>query len=104
MDRGRLVALGTRDELVAKIGAREQVDLEFPHDAPPDAAKLRTALAGLSVTERPNGVAVSVDGVSSLQDVLGRVSKAGITPRTVSLRRPDLETVFLALTGRALRD
>jgi linearmycin/streptolysin S transport system ATP-binding protein len=104
LDRGRLVALGTQDELVAKVGAREQVDLEFAAGERPPAAALRAALGGLETTERPNGVRVNVDGVPALQDLLGRLDRASLRPRSVSLRRPDLESVFLALTGRALRD
>jgi hypothetical protein len=43
------------------------------------------------------------DSDRPLEEV-GRLSSAGVTFQTLEVARPDLETVFLALTGRSLLD
>jgi len=104
MDHGRLVAMGTRDELVAKAGGGEQIELSFPPDAVPDGDALRKALDGFGFDSRGDTVTIPVPGTAALQEVLARCGRARIGLRSVTLRSPDLETVFLSLTGRALRD
>lgn len=104
MDHGRLVAVGTRDELVAKSGGGEQIELTFPPDGVPDADALGKALGDYPFDARGDAVTIPVPGSAALQDVLARCGRAGLGLRSVTLRSPDLEAVFLSLTGRALRD
>ena len=51
-----------------------------------------------------DALAVSVRGIDGLKDVLAAAERAKLPAKSVTLRKPDLETVFLSLTGRALRD
>ena len=43
-------------------------------------------------------------GRKALRHVLKALEEAGVEVQSVEVREPDLEAVFLALTGRALRD
>jgi len=105
IDEGRIRAEGTRHELVALIGEKDRVSL---HATGPLAAAA-TALAALaSVTDasvRDGGLEVILDGARRvLPAILETVSGAGVTIRSVEVIEPDLEAVFLQLTGKALRD
>ncbi len=85
MDRGRLLALGTVDELVARHGGRSTVTLE--------RGEVRERIA-------------TMDPLGELTRVLGPggANASGADLTGVRVERPNLETVFLSLTGRSLRD
>jgi ABC-2 type transport system ATP-binding protein len=102
VDHGRVIALGTADELKDQVGS-ERIELTVN-----DAADVETAgrvLAPLAVGEvqtDPGARRVTVpvkSGAASLTDALGRMAAHGVTVRDVALRRPTLDDVFLALTG-----
>lgn len=104
IDHGRLVASGSHRELTARVGERDVVRLVLDGDRGSAAAAL-TAVVGVEtavVTE--DGVDVTVsDARGSLARLLAAVpSEVDVTGVTVD--EPDLEAVFLHLTGRALRD
>jgi ABC-2 type transport system ATP-binding protein len=109
IDEGRLVAEGTRRELVARCSRGERVRVR----AASDARALAAALAPLDgVTVEPadgaaDGGAVDLVGPCA-RSLLGRVvslaEKAGLALERVEVVEPDLEAVFLELTGKALRD
>ncbi len=93
MDHGRLLALDTLDSLVIAHGGASMVaaDLAGP---PPDPSVLPAALDGLHLcfmSERP-------------LEAVSRLAGAGVIFATLNVTRPNLETVFLSLTGRSLRD
>lgn len=104
IDDGRLVAEGTRRELISTVGQRDRVTFE-----------VSGTLEGLTdrVLELP-GVdgATAVDGRLEivLADAAGRLPELiavitnGNLVRGVNVHEPDLEAVFLHLTGKALRD
>jgi ABC-2 type transport system ATP-binding protein len=104
VDHGKLAGVGTREELIATIGAHDHVDLQLGDGVSSEAPAVKAAMAGLGVTAREGALTIPVASAATLQDVLARCSAHGIPLRTVTLRKPDLEAVFLALTGRALRD
>ena len=102
---------GAETMAVMKFGDLEVVGRFSPDEAPktgedmpPDSPAVATALAGLSPVIRDGAIAIPVSDAAALQDILARCSAHRIPLSSVTLRKPDLETVFLALTGRALRD
>jgi ABC-2 type transport system ATP-binding protein len=105
IDHGKLIAEGTRDELVSMVGEGDQVRLS----ATGNLAAAADALAGRSWVRQARAVDGSIDLVvenarSELPAILTDVAAAGATVRSVEVTEPDLEAVFLHLTGRALRD
>jgi ABC-2 type transport system ATP-binding protein len=105
VDVGGLVAEGTRRELVAGIGEQDLVRLEVVGDASAAAAAL-TSVDGVSSADAEDGVVVCLlpAAAATLPRLLAATSEVGVTVTGVEVREPDLEDVFLHLTGRALRD
>ena len=99
MDRGRVVAEGTADELKRRLrGEVVAVQVANPCDLP----TLRAVLADHGtpvIDEAAAGASVSTsDGVRVLAAVAGRLSVSGIGLVHLGLRHPSLDEVFLALT------
>ena len=93
MDHGRILALDTVDNLIRQHAGRSVVTAELA-SPPPAGASLPGTLDGLSLR---------VESDHPLEDV-ARIGQAGVRFSTLRVDRPDLETVFLTLTGRRLRD
>ncbi|HEB63943.1 MAG TPA: ABC transporter ATP-binding protein [Chloroflexi bacterium] len=108
IDQGQLIAEGTLEELIRTTDVRESVVLSL--DAPPeDPAALCAALEALPGVEKaasPDAnLILEVEAANAaLPRLLPRLSALGHRVRRIELREPNLEAVFLHLTGRALRD
>jgi ABC-2 type transport system ATP-binding protein len=104
IDHGRVIARGTADELKAQVGGRR---LEFTvtrADVLADvAARLRPlAVDEPQVDEQTRRLTVPVrGGAEVLAEALRRLDGSAAEIVDVGLRRPDLDDVFLALTGHA---
>lgn len=101
IDHGRIVALGTKDELVrAVFASRSEVVARFENADEGVAAWVKQR-GGLY----DNGTAqFTVDHANEIARLLDAATQAGYELADVSLRKPNLESVFLQLTGRELRD
>jgi len=106
IDRGRVVANDTLQGLYRLMPASNVVAIELENQAAaPPLDRLRT-LPGVASADFERGVlrvAVS-DLTSGAARVLQWLGEGGYAYRHVLTERADLETVFLALTGRTLRD
>lgn len=106
MDLGRLVASGTQNELLALAGGGEEVTLrlESVTEALLERFKTLPHLAGL-VQESPMVVTLNFNGDGGhLKQLIEITTELGHPLTSVDVRRPNLESVFLKLTGKALRD
>jgi ABC-2 type transport system ATP-binding protein len=105
VDEGRIIAEGTRRELVAMVGELDRVSLVATGDLTA-ATRVAQALAGVrQATAQNGGIDLLVeDARSVLPRLLAAVTGDGVTVRSVEVIEPDLESVFLHLTGKALRD
>ncbi|MFD0683882.1 ATP-binding cassette domain-containing protein [Actinomadura fibrosa] len=101
LDHGRLIAEGTADELKRLIPGGH-VSLRFTDDAALGAAlaALGEGFVDPSDDDRLTLQVPSDGGVASLRDLLARLDGAGIEPAGLSVHTPDLDDVFLTLTGR----
>jgi ABC-2 type transport system ATP-binding protein len=97
MDAGRVVACGTIDELTRAHGGHG-LEVEVEGD---DAAIDRAAAA--AGARRAGGV-LHLDVPDAWAPAISAIEGAGAKIKHLGSRRADLETVFLALTGRGLRD
>jgi ABC-2 type transport system ATP-binding protein len=99
LDQGRLVAQGTPDELKRQVPGGH-VRLRFASVHALDAAA--RVLPGAARDEENLALRVPSDGgVRSLQALLGLLTEHSIDAGELSLHTPDLDEVFLALTGHA---
>jgi ABC-2 type transport system ATP-binding protein len=101
MDSGRVIADGTADELKGRVGGeRIEVHLTDPSAAPAAAAALAPMSDDVPVTA-DGTIRVTVSQRSgAVMEAVRRLDQAGITADDVAVRRPTLDDVFLALTGR----
>ncbi|GII90916.1 ABC transporter ATP-binding protein [Sinosporangium siamense] len=108
LDGGRLRAEGTRRELVGLVGEHDQVVFKVEGD-PAHAVPVLEAAPGVGRVQRVEGedgevVAFVADARAAMTELMAAVAAGGVAVRSVEVREPDLEAVFLHLTGRALRD
>jgi ABC-2 type transport system ATP-binding protein len=105
IDAGQVRAEGTRRELVALVGERDSIALSATGNLEAAAAAVR-ALPGVdSASASPNGLEVMApDAGSLLPQLLATVAGVHTQITAVEVREPNLETVFLHLTGKALRE
>jgi ABC-2 type transport system ATP-binding protein len=107
MDQGELIALGTLEELTRIVGERETLVLSLVQEGQNQALSERIqSLEGIEAVSSTDGqVVVNVeDAEKVLADIVSAASELNTNVRTIEIREPNLETVFLHLTGRALRD
>jgi linearmycin/streptolysin S transport system ATP-binding protein len=105
IDLGELKAEGTRRELVALVGEEDNVQLAGTGqlEAAAQAAAELDAVRSASVTD--GGIQLVVHGARTvLPELLQVVTREGVAISAVEVREPNLESVFLHLTGKALRD
>lgn len=105
IDVGRLQAEGTRRELVARTGDLDRVRITGRGELAQAAVTMEALEAVREAAPDVVGVDVTVtDARSHLARLLEAAGRGGMEVTGVEVREPDLEAVFLQLTGRALRD
>jgi ABC-2 type transport system ATP-binding protein len=105
IDHGKLIAEGTRRELTGLVGESDRVALTASGDLPGAASALARVDGVKQATATGDGIDLVVaDARARLAGILTTAATAGATVRSVQVTEPDLEAVFLHLTGRALRD
>jgi ABC-2 type transport system ATP-binding protein len=102
IDHGRIVALDTPGKLIRSLGADNRI--LFNIDRPLDTGRIK-ALRGVDRVEQTSErVIVYGKGETLVGDVVNVLTAAGISFRDLRTEQPTLEDVFLALTGREMRD
>ncbi|MEX2599900.1 MAG: ABC transporter ATP-binding protein, partial [Dehalococcoidia bacterium] len=105
IDGGKLQAEGTRSELVALVGEHDHISLLATGDLAAGAEAAAQVPGVRDASINGEGLDLIVDHArSSLPEIMSGVVAAGLSVRSVEVREPDLEAVFLHLTGKALRD
>jgi len=120
IDHGEIIALGTPGELIQQAGEEDRLIFKVGQaavteetlgrirtsvegvtqaifDPPGEGGEFKTNVSGLLVVSAKRGR-------KALAFILHLAEEAGIQIESVEVREPDLEAVFLHLTGRELRD
>jgi ABC-2 type transport system ATP-binding protein len=101
IDHGHIIAMGTNEELVHNaFASRSQVTARFAGASPEIAAWVERRGGHMIDSAAQFTIANSIEIAGLLEDA----ARDGLELADVSLRRPNLESVFLHLTGRELRD
>jgi ABC-2 type transport system ATP-binding protein len=105
IDEGVIRAEGTRRDLVSLVGQKDSVRLTATGDVP-QACTAAAAVSGVEAASVRDGAidVLTKDAGSVLPGLLAAVGAAGAHVSGVEVVEPNLETVFLHLTGKALRD
>ncbi len=108
IDQGKLIALGTQAELTKMVGQFDTL-LIGVDGATVDGAKLTAALSKVKgvhrVTFESDKLLLQAANANAvLGDVVSQINLAGGEIKSLKVEEPNLEAVFLHLTGRALRD
>jgi ABC-2 type transport system ATP-binding protein len=105
MDHGRVMACGTHEELVRLVGEQTRIDLTLNVEAGRVLEAWQT-VEGVSRVSTENGqITVLVeDSNAVLPRLFEAATRLSARITSVDIREPNLEAVFLHLTGRALRD
>lgn len=107
IDHGDLIALGTQSELTRQVGEYESLELKLGEMD--DAERLAIALRTLEGVVRADVIDDSVTLITPeaeqvLAPAVSLANNRNIKIHSVTIQEPNLEAVFLHLTGRALRD
>jgi ABC-2 type transport system ATP-binding protein len=105
IDEGEIKAEGTRRELVSMLGEHDRVSLAGHGELDRAAVKLAGMKEIDDASARDGGIELIVSNASALlPSILQTATEEGATVTGVEVVEPDLEAVFLRLTGKALRD
>ncbi len=108
IDHGELIAIGSQDELTRTVGQTDTLHIGLE----PNGMDTQALLAGFqkiggveqSDLEENELYVQAQDANTVIGDIVSSIDKAGGRIRSLEVREPNLEAVFLNLTGRALRD
>ena len=105
MDQGRIIAQGTHADLIDQIGGQTRIDLTLNVD-PERVVDGWRGVAGVAEIGVSDGrVTALVDDSNVVLPRLFEIAgQTGARVTSLAIREPDLESVFLKLTGKALRD
>lgn len=105
MDQGKIIASGTQEELVELVKGKTQVSLKLDKMDKDILGRL-VSIKGVAKAELvQDEIVVSGENVDIvLADIIAKVTEHGRRISSIDVRKPNLEAVFLHLTGKALRD
>lgn len=105
IDNGRILAMDTIPGLIARASSRRDLALQGRGICPASVEKLAGAMGNIPWTIDDDTARLCVAGdPHALLNAVRLAGESGIEPTSIRLLAPNLETVFLELTGRALRD
>jgi len=105
MDQGKIIASGTHDELVKIVGELDRIDLTINTESAQVIEQWRATEGVHEVSAEDGDLTLLVDDSNIvLPRLFEAATGAGVRITSVEIQEPNLEAVFLHLTGRALRD
>lgn len=105
MDKGKLIAFGNKDDIKKTIINKEKIEIKLSQVTPvigetikglPSVEKLIIKDRDITIYSKGNG--------ELLADIISITNKAKIKILSINIEEPNLESVFIHLTGKALRD
>lgn len=105
MDKGKIIAQGTKEEIKDMIGVEENIEMELSNVADEFVQKIKADKNIKEYKIQGNEVRIiSKKGKHSLSKVLEYANSSQIKIRKLTSKEPTLNDVFLEITGKELRD
>jgi ABC-2 type transport system ATP-binding protein len=106
IDGGKIVAMGTTQQLKAMVKGSDRIKLEIAGDPAPALAALYGQPYVLEVSQDSDGAILiaTADGAHAMPRVIEQLEKAGSRIQALSIEQTSLEDVFISFTGRRLRE
>lgn len=108
IDKGKLIALGDLNELIQIIGSQDTIEFQFEEtiELSSDLKAILTSRNDISkLYPQENGIKITVsNGNAILSELIQIITELHTPIKNIKIVKPNLESVFLHLTGRALRD
>jgi ABC-2 type transport system ATP-binding protein len=105
MDHGKIIARGTHEELVEIVGELDRIDLTINTESAQVIEQWQVTDGVRQVSAEDGALTLLVDDSNMvLPRLFEAVTGAGVRITSIEIQEPNLEAVFLHLTGRALRD
>jgi ABC-2 type transport system ATP-binding protein len=105
MDHGKVIASGTKEDLKNLMGGDDIVSLQTDKASEGFLKELRGNLKVKNADQKGNSITLMVQkDCDILSDIFEAASRNGVKLKSLDIKTPTLEDVFLYLTGRGLRD
>jgi ABC-2 type transport system ATP-binding protein len=105
MDDGKIIAMGSHDELVKIVGEFDRIDLSINVESARVMEAWKSTKGVNKISAEDGQITLLVeDSNTVLPRLFESAGKADVRISSVRIEEPNLEAVFLHLTGRALRD
>ncbi|NLX87602.1 MAG: ABC transporter ATP-binding protein [Clostridiales bacterium] len=105
MDHGKVIASGTKEDLKNLMGGDDIVSLQTDKASEGFLKELRGSLKVKNADQKGNSITLMVQkDCDILSDIFEAASRNGVKLKSLDIKTPTLEDVFLYLTGRGLRD
>jgi len=102
IDSGKIIAQGTQSELQELVNVKENVQLEFDFLSEDQVASLRKSLSYPMIQKEKTLIIEST--IKELSGIIAACNQLGLMINDIQLQKVNLETIFLSLTGKQLRD
>lgn len=105
MDEGKIIASGTKQELVELVKERTRINIKLDNisDNMPQVFKEITGVLDAAILD-DTVTLFGENGDILLAEIISKVLEEKSKIQSIDIHKPDLEAVFLHLTGKALRD
>lgn len=105
MDNGKIIAKGSKEELIKSIQSEKTINIKVDNVTDELLKVIKAIEEVTDITCEKNTIVVTVsNSKTSFNKIIDVLSKTGVNINSVDINEPNLETVFLNLTGKALRD
>ncbi|MCJ2146568.1 ABC transporter ATP-binding protein [Bacillus sp. B19-2] len=105
VDHGKIIAEGTKEQLKSIITNTKDIQVVLKSAENIDIGELKAISGVEAAVLEDNTLKINSDaGVNNLNQIIEKLMKNGAEIRSLEEKAPNLETVFLTLTGRQLRD
>ncbi|RKD31201.1 ABC transporter ATP-binding protein [Thermohalobacter berrensis] len=105
MDNGKIIAMGTKDELIDIIKGQKKISLKFDEFSEDVVEKIKGIESVKDAYILDDEIIISTEnGETIFKDIITEVSTTNSSITSIDIQKPNLETVFLHLTGKSLRD